>query len=63
MGAPGASRLTNRSFGQRSLPLPEGVDRDTIDAAFTNGVLTVKLPKTAAAAAAEPRRIAVQAAA
>jgi len=40
-----------RSYGtfQRTVPLPEGVDLKKIDAEFKNGVLTVKLPKTAEA--------------
>ncbi len=58
-------RLSERSYGmvQRSLYLPEGVDRQKITAAFANGVLTVKLPKTAMAAANEPQKIEVKAAA
>jgi len=40
-----------RSYGtfQRTVPLPEGIDLKKIDAEFKNGVLTVKLPKTAEA--------------
>jgi len=40
-----------RSYGsfQRSLYLPSEVERDRVDATFKNGVLTVRLPKTAAA--------------
>ncbi len=30
---------------ERRFALPEGVDTDKIEASFTNGVLTVKLPK------------------
>jgi len=43
--------LSERSYGAflRSLPLPEGVDRDKIDATVAKGVLTVTLPKTEAA--------------
>ncbi|MDR3537295.1 MAG: Hsp20/alpha crystallin family protein [Acetobacteraceae bacterium] len=57
--------LSERSYGmvQRSLYLPEGVDRPNITAAFANGVLTVKLPKTAMAAADKPQKIEVKAAA
>jgi HSP20 family protein len=53
--------LSERSYGsfQRSFYLPEGVDRDKIDASFSKGVLTVALPKTAAAAA-EPKKIEVK---
>lgn len=40
--------LSERSYGsfQRSFTLPEGVDRDQIEAAFAAGVLTLTLPKT-----------------
>ncbi|OJY76139.1 MAG: hypothetical protein BGP12_01145 [Rhodospirillales bacterium 70-18] len=39
--------LTERSFGsfERSFSLPDGVDDDKVGARFTNGVLTVILPK------------------
>ena len=47
--------LSERRWGsfRRSLRLPEDVDRDKIEASCANGVLTVKLPKSAAAIAAE----------
>jgi HSP20 family protein len=53
--------LSERRYGsfQRSFPLPDGVDADKIDAKFSKGVLTVKLPKTAAAKKAE-KKITVQ---
>ncbi len=37
-----------RSYGafQRSIPLPEGVDENKIDATFKRGVLKIRLPKT-----------------
>lgn len=40
--------LSERSYGafQRSFYLPEGIARDKIAADFSNGVLTVTLPKT-----------------
>jgi HSP20 family protein len=40
-----------RSFGsfQRSIPLPDEVNEDKIDATFKRGVLKVKFPKTQAA--------------
>lgn len=40
--------LSERSYGsfQRSFTLPEGVDRDKVEAAFAAGVLTLTLPKT-----------------
>ncbi len=43
--------LTERSWGvfERSFALPQDVDREKVDAAFTKGVLTVTLPKTAQA--------------
>lgn len=55
--------LSERRFGsfQRSFQLPEGIDTDKIEANFTKGVLTVKLPKTAAAQKAE-KKITVKAA-
>lgn len=39
--------LRERRIGsfERRFALPEGVDTDKIEASFTNGVLTVKLPK------------------
>lgn len=47
--------LSERRYGsfQRSFQLPEGVDADKIDANFSKGVLTVKLPKSAEAKKAE----------
>ncbi|TSE12830.1 Hsp20/alpha crystallin family protein [Mesorhizobium intechi] len=55
--------LSERRYGsfQRSFQLPEGVDTDKIDASFTKGVLTVKLPKTSEAQKAE-KKITVKAA-
>ncbi|RUV86064.1 MAG: Hsp20/alpha crystallin family protein [Mesorhizobium sp.] len=55
--------LSERRYGsfQRSFQLPEGVDADKIDASFTKGILTVKLPKTAEAQKAE-KKITVKAA-
>lgn len=49
--------LSERRYGsfQRSFHVPEGVDADKIDASFTKGVLTVKLPKTAEAQKAEKK--------
>ena len=45
--------LSEREFGsfERSFPLPEGVDRDKIEASVKKGVLTVTLPKTPQACA------------
>jgi len=42
---------TERSYGrfERRIGLPKGVDRDRANATFSNGVLTVTLPKTEAA--------------
>src|SRR5215208_4225234 len=42
---------------ERSVRLPEYVEGDRIEATFANGVLTVTVPK---AAAAKPRKIAIQ---
>jgi HSP20 family protein len=43
--------LSEREYGsfQRSFEMPRGVDREKIDAALKDGVLTVTLPKTAEA--------------
>lgn len=43
--------LSERSYGafQRAFALPEGIDRNKIDAQFSKGVLTITLPKTAEA--------------
>jgi len=43
--------LSERSYGsfQRSFQVPDSVDADKIEATFKKGVLTVTLPKTAAA--------------
>lgn len=45
-----------RSYGQfvRSFTLPEGIDADKLSADLSNGVLTIRLPKTPRA---RPRRI------
>jgi len=55
--------LAERSYGsfQRSFYLPEGVARDKVNAEFTNGVLTVTLPKTVEAQA-QQKKIEVKAA-
>lgn len=39
--------LTERAFGsfERSFSLPDGADAEKVSASFTNGVLTVTLPK------------------
>src|SRR3972149_5091364 len=42
---------------RRAIPLPEGVDPEHVDANYANGVLTLKLNKTPAAAA---KRIEIQ---
>ena len=55
--------ISERRYGsfQRTFRVPDGVDRDKIEANFANGVLTVTLPKTADAMKAE-RSIDVKAA-
>ena len=52
--------LSERSYGQfqRTIPLPEGIDKDKAKAQFKKGVLTVTLPKTAMAKK-DRKRIAV----
>jgi HSP20 family protein len=54
--------LSERRYGsfQRTFRVPEGVDPDKIDASFKNGVLTVTLPKSPAAAPSE-KQIAINA--
>lgn len=53
--------LRERSFGriERMVPLPEGLDLDSAEATFKNGVLTVRIAKTAEAQRAA-KRIQVQ---
>jgi HSP20 family protein len=53
--------LTERSYGsfQRSFMLPPDIDQSKISAEFSNGVLTVTMPK---AAQAKPKTIEVKAA-
>jgi HSP20 family protein len=55
--------LSERHFGsfERRFTIPDGVDTNKIDASFKKGVLTVLLPKTTEAKAAE-KKIAVKAA-
>lgn len=55
--------LSERRYGsfQRSFQLPDTVDTGAIDASFSKGVLTVRLPKSAAARKAE-KTISVKAA-
>jgi HSP20 family protein len=54
--------VKERVYGSivRTLPLPEGVDADAAKATFTNGVLTIVIPKSAQAQA-ETKHIPVQA--
>jgi HSP20 family protein len=53
--------LRERSFGrvERIVPLPDGLDVDSAQATFRNGVLTVRIPKTAETQRAA-KRISVQ---
>jgi HSP20 family protein len=52
-----AYRMSERRFGsfERRFPIPADIDRDKIEARFRDGVLTVTLPKTEAAAGAHSR--------
>lgn len=50
-----AERVTGQFA--RSIRLPEYVEGDRIEATFTHGVLTIRIPK---AAAAKPRKIAIR---
>lgn len=56
--------VSERHYGefQRTLSLPSGIDADAVSADFANGVLTVTLPKTAAARQKE-RKIEIKTAA
>jgi HSP20 family protein len=53
--------LSERRYGsfQRSFQVPKGVDADKIEAKFANGVLTVRLPKSAEAQKSE-KKIAIK---
>ena len=53
--------LRERSFGsiERVIPLPDGLDVNSANAAFKNGVLTITIPRTQETQAAV-KRIAVQ---
>ncbi len=57
----GRAPIRERAFGtfRRRFQLPQGVDTSRIEASFANGVLTVRIPKPAAA---QPRTITVQSA-
>jgi HSP20 family protein len=52
-----------RSYGafQRIFPIPDGVDRSKVEAAFSKGVLTITLPKSKEAQS-KPRKVTVKAA-
>jgi len=50
-------RETRYGAFQRFIPLPEGLDREKVDARFKNGVLTVTLPRLEAA---KSKKIAVK---
>lgn len=56
--------MSERAYGsfRRSFTLPDGVDRNKVEANFTKGVLTVTMPKLPAAAA-ETKKIEVKTAA
>lgn len=43
--------LAERRYGafQRTIPIPDHIDRDKVEASFRKGVLTIRLPKTAEA--------------
>ena len=55
--------MHERTFGSfhRALQVPNGIDPDKIEAAFTKGVLKVMLPKSTEAQKAE-KKIAIKAA-
>ena len=55
---PGEVQQIERAFGSfvRNLTLPKGVDSDAITADYAHGVLTLKVPKPAAA---KPKKISI----
>jgi HSP20 family protein len=55
---PGTAQQLERPFGSftRNLTLPNGVDSDAITADYAHGVLTLKVPKPAAA---KPKKISI----
>lgn len=57
----GGYHCIERSYGsfRRLVTLPDDADRDKLEAAFRNGVLTITVPRTAAPAASG-RQIAIQ---
>ena len=58
-GSEGRYHVVERTYGSftRSFQLPTGVDEQRIEADFTDGLLTVRIPK---AALARPRRIEIR---
>lgn len=54
--------IAERRFGsfRRQLPLPDGVDPDTITAEYHSGVLKVRIPLPEEIATTEPRKISVE---
>lgn len=58
-GSQGRYHVIERSFGSftRSFQLPSGVDERRIEADFSDGLLSVRIPK---AALAQPRRIEIR---
>lgn len=54
--------MRERHFGsfERRLPLPDGVDPDSIAATYDKGVLTVRVPMPVAAAPTEARSIPIK---
>jgi hypothetical protein len=51
--APGS--ISRANLVNRTMPVPDGVELDKVDASFKKGVLTVTLPKTAEAQKAEKK--------
>jgi HSP20 family protein len=58
-GSEGRYHVVERSYGSftRSFQLPTGVDEQRIEADFSDGLLTIRIPK---AALAQPRRIEIK---
>ncbi len=58
-GKEGAYRFSERRFGrfERVFPLPPGADRSRIEASFQDGLLSIAIPTSPEAEAAQPIRI------
>ncbi|MGZ5710421.1 MAG: Hsp20/alpha crystallin family protein [Burkholderiales bacterium] len=53
---------TERAFGrfQRAIPLPDGIDLEHAEATFDKGVLTIRIPKSAATEKSSAQKIEIK---